>query len=51
VCGCTDEPLANTCAGQVCGSAINNCGHTVNCGYCAGHCCFDSCVCKTCFCP
>jgi hypothetical protein len=55
VCGCTDEALSVTCglAGQLCGNATNNCGHSVTCGRCGAgqHCCFDSCVCSTCQCP
>jgi hypothetical protein len=49
VCGCTDDGTA--CQGQVCGSAVNNCGKSVICGVCNGHCCFDSCVCSNCACP
>lgn len=51
VCGCTDDGSA--CAGQVCGSAVNNCGQTVSCGSCGMNqkCCLDSCVCANCSCP
>jgi hypothetical protein len=30
---CTDEPLATTCAGNKCGSLLNNCGKQVTCTY------------------
>ena len=32
VCGCMPEPASTTCAGKQCGSALNNCNLTVNCG-------------------
>jgi hypothetical protein len=51
VCGCTDDGSA--CTGQVCGTAVNNCGQTVSCGSCGINqkCCIDSCVCANCACP
>ena len=52
VCGCTDDGMTCINNGQICGPAINNCGHSISCGTCgAGRCCFDSCVCSSCFCP
>src|SRR5262245_32856565 len=42
---CTPAPLTATCAGQ-CGSVVNNCGTSVDCGPCA---CGASCPpCQTC---
>jgi Protein of unknown function (DUF1566) len=54
-CGCTDNGLACSNAGQVCGTHVNNCGQQVSCGTCSDlnkpKCCFETCVCATCDCP
>jgi len=52
VCGCKPLTIAEACDFQVCGPAPDGCGGTLSCGSCGtGKCCFDTCVCKTCYCP
>jgi len=45
-CGCTPEPVATTCAGKSCGTAVNNCGQTVACGN-NGACAAAGAICKS----
>jgi hypothetical protein len=40
---CTPESVAQACAGQVCGTAVNNCGQTVQCTGCPGCCAGTTC--------
>jgi hypothetical protein len=53
-CGCADNGLACSNAGQVCGTHVDNCGQEVSCGTCPSDrpkCCFESCVESTMQCP
>jgi streptogramin lyase len=50
---CIPESTAAACGGQICGTAVNNCGQTVPCGTCplsTPKCCGDFCS-ATDFCP
>jgi hypothetical protein len=44
---CTPQSLAMTCAGEKCGTVVNNCGQSVNCGGCTAPetCQQNQCVC------
>jgi hypothetical protein len=33
---CTPESMTSACAGDTCGTVVNNCGQMVNCGTCSG---------------